>query len=240
MIFISNYIHKYNKLIVFEDGEFFYDNKFDNVLLPNYGTYVLHNFLHKIHKIIGLSSTNIHYFKTKSGIQNNIPIMNPIFEEEDIIENMIDLELEKSDKLIISYDNDVKSIINFFHTLDIKNKKLLVFSDVFKSVDKNIIIQPSIFKYNYSFLNHGTFYITQTKKTDEYYILHLALKKGLVCVIPEYYKEFASKTITFKNTLSEVKTKIEQCNPTKAGIYKKIGQSYIRTLENQFKNLEIF
>lgn len=135
---------------------------------------------------------------------------------------------------MISYDSDIKSILNFFYTLKIKNKKLIIFSNVFKSTSKEIIIKPKIYKYNFSYLNYATFFITETRFADNYYALNLAFRKGLICVIPDYYRELKNKTITFKENLSEVKTNLENCitNPKKMNIYKNISKSHIKSLES--------
>ena len=243
-IFLNNYIKDWNRLVLVEDGELFYDTKFKNILLPNYGTFFFQNVLHKIDEIYATSETTSHYFKQRTGITNNIPILPPLFSKDKIFNEPKNnkAKIKKSDILFISYDRDVRSIINYFNKLDIPNKKLLIFSDIYQAVNENLIIKPRIFRVNLSYLKHSAFYITQTKHIDEYNIINVALNKGVVCVIPEYYNELSNKTITFKNNLLETKEKVESCIKTKGKreIYKKIGKSYSYNLSKQLSNLKLF
>lgn len=244
-IFICNYLKNNNKIILIEDGEFFNNTKFNNILLPDFGNFLLQNFLHKVHNIYGLSDTNIHYFKLRSKIIEPLPIIPPIFNNTlDIFPENDEskLNIKDTDILFLSYDFDIKSIRNFFNSLDIPNKKLLIFSDIFKSTQENILVKPRLLRGNTSYLNNSTFLITQSRKTDDYFILHLALEKGVICIIPEYYRELSNKTITFKNNLMEVKNKIESCitTPTKKTIYQKIGKTHIFNLKKQLESLSLF
>ena len=243
-MFLGNYIEKWNDIILLEDGEFFNSTKFDNILLPDYGNYLLKNILHKVDNIYGISETTLHYFKIKTGITDKLPLIYPAFSSTDIFEeDEVDkLKINEDDVLLISYDFDVKTIIKFYHTLDIPNKKMLLFSDVFKSVDDNIIIKPRLFKTNVSYINQASFYLTQSKSADDYYYTHIALSKGIICVIPEYYKELNNKTITFKTSLMETKDKVESCikTPTKKDIYNKIAKSYYYNINSKLNNFKLF
>ena len=243
-IFLYNFMKNYNKLILIEDGELFFDSKFNNIILPSYGVYLLQNFLHKIHKIYATSKTVAHYFKQRTGIIEDIPILPALFTEEKMIiePQYTKTNINKSDILFISYDQDVKSIINFFNKLNIKNKKLLLFSDIYQSTNDNLIIKPRIFKGNLSYLKHATFFITQTKKIDEYNLINIALSHGVICVISSYYTELSNKTITFSDNLNEVKEKVETSVNTlgKREIYKKIGKTYFFNLSKQLEKLDLF
>lgn len=239
-IFLYNFIRDWNKLILIEDGELFYDTKFNKVVMPNYGVYFLQNILHKLDKIYATSETVAHYFKQRTGIIDDIPILPALFSEEKMLEEpkYTKSKIKSSDILFVSYDKDVKSIINFFNKLNIKNKKLLLFSDIYQSTNENLIIKPRIFKGNLSYLKYATFFITQTKRIDEYNLINIALGHGAICVIPSYYTELTNKTITFSDTLLEVKDKIESSVNTKGkrDIYKKIGKSYFYNLSKKLEN----
>ena len=240
IFFLSNFIKPFNKIFVIEDGEFFYDIKFNNFVLPNSGIYLFQNLLENIDKVICFSETSKHYFKLQSGIKDDIMVLPPVFDSEDILIDEEKLNINENDILLISYDLDVKTIINYFHKLNITNKKLLVFSDVFQPIDDNIIIKPTIYKLNFSYLNYGTFFITQSRNSDNYFALNLSFQKGLTCIIPEYYRELSSKTITFENNLDETKEKVENCSSQKLKIYKNIGRSYYMTLFKKLEDSKIF
>lgn len=241
-MFFTNLIRPWNKIIIVEDGEFFYDNKYDKTLLPNHGVFLFQNLLKKVDKIISISKTNAHYFKQRTGLIEDIPILPPIFNDGDIFQTEDKVDVKENENVFISYDTDVKSIIKFFHTLQVKDKKLIIFSDVFRSTTPNIIIKSKIYKFNYSYLKYAHFFITESRLTDDYYALHLAYKMGLVCVIPEYFQELNNKTITFKNNLSEAKNKVESCfvnNKMKLQIYKKIGKSHILKLNQELEDFKL-
>ena len=240
IFFITHHIKDYNEIVLLEDGELFFEPKYKKITLPNFGTYLVHNILEKVDKIITLSKTEAHYFKARTGIVDELPVFSPVMKSNDLIED--DIEVEEDDILFITYDNDVKSIINFFNTLDIEKKKLLVFSDVFQASDDKIIIKNRMYKFNHSYLDKAMFYISQSKMADDFYLTNLAIQKGLVCIIPEYYQEFSNKTITFKNTIKEVKEKIESCikTPKRLDIYKRICKTYGMTLEREMLDFNLF
>lgn len=240
VMFLSNYIKKWNKITIFEDGELFFDNKYKNNSLPDFGLHLFKNLLNKVDNIIGISKTNIDYFKILTGIVDNIPILPPVFFENNIFTDHLDLN--KNDILFISYDNDINAIIKFYNLLKIKNKKLLIFSDIVKSNNKDIIIKKILYKFNFSYLNIGKFYITQSKLTDSYYTLNLSYNKGLVCIIPEYYKEFKNKVITFKENLNETIDKVQSFIniPKKFNIYKNITKKDSIIMNTKLSKFKLF
>jgi len=244
LLFVSEKIQKWNKIIIFEDGQFFYNNAYENSLLPNYGTYLFQNIANNIDKVISISDTSSHYFKCRLGLLNDIEIFPPIFgsENADLFKDEDKMEIYEKDVVFISYDTDVKSILNYFHSLNIFNKKLIIFSDFFKATNSNIIIKPFIYRFNFSYLNYATFFITESRLTDNYYATNLALKKGIICIISSYYRELNNKTITFLENLRETKERVENCitNKVKIDIYKKIGISYIKNLDNKLNNNILF
>ena len=164
----------------------------------------LRNFMSCIDKICFYSSDDLDYFTLCYG--EDLPSTKVVKSQYVVSKISFGGHPKISKKIFLCYDDHVTDAIKFFDQVKTNDSMLILFSDDNLDLQKKQDIKVLGRKHNLfvKMIEQSSVFFTHELQNYTHYNITLALKCGLQCVIPKYFKEFESPLcISFDDGLKD-------------------------------------